>query len=283
MARGRVITENPEFVKVFTRLCGGKYQPWQVWSDFIYITAVAISNRVDTRQFDSREAEYFKIISRYTEEETAIFPILFAEIVNALERNIEQDFLGNLYMQLDLGNHWIGQFFTPYSVCKCMSEISSKNLVEQIETQGFVTVNDPACGAGATLIAFANSVKDELYRKESCLNWQNHVLFTAQDIDTVTGLMCYIQLSLMGCAGYVKIADSLRYPMTENDDLTSYWFTPMYFSETWHYRRIFRSLNSLMVKDKTKSGIIGEIKKEPSPPAYDIKLSEGKTGQLSLF
>ena len=39
-------------------------------------------------------------------------------IVMALENEPEQDFLGKMYMNLNLGNHWKGQFFTPYNICK---------------------------------------------------------------------------------------------------------------------------------------------------------------------
>jgi len=71
------------------------------------------------------------------------------------------------------------------------------------------------------------------------LNYQNHLLVVAQDIDETVALMCYIQLSLLGVAGYVKVGNSLTEPMTDNDDKENYWFTPMYFSNVWVLRRIF--------------------------------------------
>ncbi len=57
------------------------------------------------------------IVSNVSEEWTNLAKC-FAIVVEALERNPEQDFLGELYMELELGNHWKGQFFTPYCVCK---------------------------------------------------------------------------------------------------------------------------------------------------------------------
>ena len=36
--------------------------------------------------------------------------------------------------------------------------------------------------------------------------------------------MCYIQLSLLGIAGYFKVGNSLTKPMTMADDLKNYWF-----------------------------------------------------------
>ena len=71
------------------------------------------------------------------------------------------------------------------------------------------------------------------------LNYQNHLLVVAQDIDETVALMCYIQLSLLGVAGYVKVGNSLTEPMTDNDNKENYWFTPMYYSNVWVLRRIF--------------------------------------------
>ena len=50
------------------------------------------------------------IVSNVSEEWTNLQSD-FAIVVEALERNPEQDFLGELYMELELGNHWKGQVF----------------------------------------------------------------------------------------------------------------------------------------------------------------------------
>jgi hypothetical protein len=133
-----------------------------------------------------------------------------------------------------------------------MAELTTGNVVEQINRDGFVTLNDCACGAGATLIAAVNQIETQLYEAKSPLNWQNHVLVTAQDLDFTTGMMCYIQLSLLGCAGYVKIGDSLTDPMRHGDDPKAYWYTPMYFSTVWRLRRVFRNMDSLFAKAEAK-------------------------------
>lgn len=65
-----------------------------------------------------------------------------------------------------------------------MAAINSVFLEDTIEEKGWVSINDPACGAGATLVAMANTLK------EHNVNYQNHALFVAQDIDRVAGLMC---------------------------------------------------------------------------------------------
>ena len=222
-----------------------KYHTWEVWSDFITAFAIALSDSVDHPHRSEREAMYAKIMSKYSPSEAAVFPELAAEVINALEADPEQDFLGKTYMELELGNHWIGQFFTPYSVCECMAAISAGSSLEQILQKGYITLNDCACGAGATLIAGVHAIRRELTEKKSHLNWQNHVLVTAQDIDFTAGLMCYIQLSLLGCAGFVKIGNTFTDPMAAGDNKSNYWYTPMYFSDTWCYRRLFHGMDLL--------------------------------------
>lgn len=232
----RVHNEARPFTKKILSL-SGRFPLWEIWSDFISLTAAAISNAVDKSHFEAREAAYMKIIEKYNEKERMVFPELLAELAITLEQNPEQDFLGSVYMELELGNHWIGQFFTPYCICQLMADVTCEGIVEQVRDKGFATMNDCACGAGATLIAGIHSAR-KIMEKEG-LNWQDHVLVTAQDLDMVTGLMCYIQLSLQGAAGYVKIGNTLTDPMGVGDNMENYWFTPMYFHPTWALRRFF--------------------------------------------
>ena len=60
--------------------------------------------------------------------------------------------------------------------------------------------------------------------------------------------MCYLQLSLLGVAAYIKIGDTISNPMTVGDTLENYWFTPMYFSEVWKTRRLINQVER-MFKD----------------------------------
>ena len=134
-------------------------------------------------------------------------------------------------------NHWKGQFFTPYNVCECMAGITINDNMQTLEKQEWISVNDPACGAGATLIAAANI----FHRKK--INYQTQVLFTANDVDRVVAQMCYIQLSLLGCPGWVAVANTISNPvcgdplMPDERPGQEFWYTPFYFREEWNYRR----------------------------------------------
>lgn len=263
----------------------GRYSLWEIWQDFIIMSAISISNVFGGPQKESREKMYQDRAGKYSKKEMAVFSQMLAEVVLDMERNPDQDYLGELFMSLDLGNEWKGQFFTPYSVCRAMAAITyHKDLEANIAEKGWVSVSDPACGAGALLIAFAN----ECRRPGHDVNYQTSVLFVAQDIDFLAGCMCYIQLSLMGCPGYVVIDDSLLMPSTSLDarglipkDGPNVWYTPMYFRNEWHWRRIWAQMD-LVIRTAAPQDL--EEMPAPEPPgAVEGTLAETKTGQLTLF
>ena len=198
-----------------------------------------------------------------------------------MEQNPDQDFLGELYMLCELGNDASGQFFTPYDVCRCMVEISGGSN-PAAENAGFFSVSDPACGAGALLIAFANLCR----RKNIC--YHDKVLFVAQDIDLTVGLMCYIQLSFLGCAGYVVIGNTITEPSTAYDrrgllpagPQSRIWYTPFFSTDIWYLRRQWAQIELLMkpVCRQTEQAEPEPKKDDAAPP-----LCETKTGQLTFF
>lgn len=237
------------FAKIFDGLVG-RYSRWQVWQDFIVLSACSVSNMVDKSHAEEREKTYSSIAGKYIPEEMSAFSRMLAEIVLGIERNPDQDFLGELYMKLEMGNDSAGQVFTPYDVCTAMARLTNGDqLKDQVERDGWVSVNDCACGAGATLLAFANECR------RHGINYQTRVLFVAQDVDYVVGLMCYLQLSLIGAAGYVVIANTLTDPVTCADPRglipcqgNKVWYTPMYFREEWHFRRLGAQMDRLFTK-----------------------------------
>ena len=130
-----------EFSKLFSKLCN-THSSWQVWADFVLMSATVISNALDqdSSTHEARERQYLQTIKQYKETEQKVFPELFALMIEALEANPEQDFLGEIFMGLNLGNHWKGQFFTPYNVCKMMAEITVTDLEARVEKMGLVSM-----------------------------------------------------------------------------------------------------------------------------------------------
>lgn len=232
-----------EFIKHFKQLTY-KHRSLDVWRDFVTMFSCSISNSLDKQNFDKREKMYLQIINKYDKDEQDIFPKLAADTVMALEENSEQDFLGHIYMNLGLGSKNTSQFFTPYHICRIMAEATVNDVITEVKEKGYISINDPCCGAGATLIAGVHAAKKHLEKEN--INYQNHILVVAQDIDFAVAAMCYIQLSLLGVAGYVKVGNSLTDPISERDDLDNYWFTPMYFSDVWTTRQLFRKIDNIL-------------------------------------
>lgn len=293
-----------ELVKLFNGLCG-RYSRWEVWSDFITMTAISLSNKVDLSNAPDREAKFKTIAGKYSSQELDAFAAMLAELVMGMEENTDQDFLGELYMRLELGNAHAGQFFTPYNVCKAMVMLQGDDIHARMEEKGWFAVHDPACGAGALLVAFANECR------ERGVNYQANALFVAQDIDYIVGMMCYIQLSLLGCPGYVCIGDSLAHPVQAVDQRglipvygPNIWYTPFYFRQEWHLRRTWARMDMLFQSTKSEEAPQDEKpaaaarpavetrprpkparkprqKPTPEPPA--VAYHETKHGQLTLF
>ncbi|UBS61667.1 N-6 DNA methylase [Flavonifractor plautii] len=236
-----------EFRSKFQQLLSPRSRPIDIWRDFIVMSACAMSNTVDKSHYDEREKRYLETINKYEKSQQHIFPELYADVVMALDENPEQDFLGRMFMDLHLDYEELKQIFTPYHVCQLMADVTMGDLVQQVEEQGYVSINDCCCGAGANLIAAINSARHML--EDAGLNFQNHILVIGQDIEELVALMCYIQISLLGVAGYIKVGNALTEPMTSDDSMENYWFTPMYFSDVWHTRRMIHRFMDLFEKE----------------------------------
>lgn len=157
-----------EFIKTFEEL---KYSrnSYSIWSDFVTICACSISNIVDKRYFDEREEMYLKIIKKYNKDEQELFAKLMAKTFIALTNNPQQDFLGKIFMSLNLGSASNGQFFTPYHICEFMAKmtIDAENVKQTLKDTGSFSVCDPTCGSGALLIAAVNEISAVLKDEQS--------------------------------------------------------------------------------------------------------------------
>lgn len=192
----------------------GKFSRWAVFQDLVTMMAISIANACDKQQAESREREYMSIIHRYDKTDQEIFPEIAGIIIRALDKNPDQDFLGDIYMQLSLADKMKAQYFTPYYLSKAMAEMVLKK-----DMDDFPLINEPACGSGANLIAVANLMKERKF------NYQQKAYFVAQDIDPLVAKMCYIQLSLLGCPGVVIVGNTLEGQSGERE----YWYTPFHF------------------------------------------------------
>lgn len=244
-------TDAKEFAKEFEKL-SYRFNTWEVWCDFVTSFACCISltaDRSDQGRFEDRSKRLNDTMKRYTEEERRVFTALAEITASALEKNPEQDFLGRMYMSLDFGSKWHGQFFTPWDVGYAMAKmtLTGNDAESKFKEQLYLSCMDPCCGAGCLLLASA-AAYDHLYEGR---RHQDDLLLVGQDLDPTVAMMCYIQLSLTGCAGYIAVGNSLTNPVAgtvldpEMDGIENLWFTPMWFSPLWEFRRISHLLRKM--------------------------------------
>lgn len=220
-----------EFVKVLQGI-SGRYRLFDVFRDFVTMAACAISNSVDKRNFKDREDLYMKTVKKYTKEEANQMADALGIVTVALEAG-PQDFLGSVFMSLDLGDSWRGQFFTPYELAKLMAMVTLTGAPSKIEKEGFITLNDCCVGAGSMIIAAA----DVLHVQG--INYQRHMHTIAGDIDPTAVYMAYIQASLLGMPAIIYHGNSLSL------EIWSEWRTPLHVLGSWDSKLARRTLNEV--------------------------------------
>lgn len=199
-----------------------KYSLWDVFQDFSFIAAACFSNRVDLLNFKKRENEYFRMIKKYNTNDLNRFAKILAELINELSIS-PSDILGEIFMELDLGSHFKGQFFTPYKLSLATAEvmIGNNDIQKIIDQQGYVTLNEPACGSAGMVIAFAEAMKKRGF------NPQKQLLVEATDLDVKCVHMAYAQLSLLYIPAVIYHGNTLSMEKFDR------WVTPSYVLGNW--------------------------------------------------
>lgn len=158
-----------ENLKNFTKLYDELsivYGGVNVFMDFVKMCAISIYNSFAKNQ--EMEQEYLRTINSYEKKHQNIFPKMFGELIMMYEEteNIT-DILGPFYEREHLGNNHLGQFFTPTYVSDFMAELTAENentLKQNIKNSGFITMNEPTCGAGRYDIIICKNIKKKKYQ-----------------------------------------------------------------------------------------------------------------------
>lgn len=240
-----------QFESIISGLAG-KYRQWDIFRDFVEMSALALSQPLNFQK--GREERYLEIAKRYSKDELIKISHLLSVVVEALEEK-PQDFLGECYQQLGLSSKQNGQFFTPYYLCQMMAQmVASSEEVDALEVGKYITVNEPACGAGANIIALF-----EHYRKHK-VDTNRKVFVVAQDIDRMCAHMCFVQFSLLDIPAQVIIGNTLTLEAIEHFN------TPAAYLYGW---------NSRLRKEKPSQ--------EVRPSINEIQSEAVPTVQLSMF
>lgn len=156
--------------------------------------------------FDAVETQYMSAIQKYEREELESFAKLLGLTKLALWE-AKNDFLGQLYMELEISQNRSGEFFTPFPLSLMTAKMMLGDIGQQIEEKGFVTVAKPACGGGGMLIAAAQVIEAAGYQPGKVM------FFDATDISKPCCDMAYIQTSILELSGIVRHGNTLSQEM----------------------------------------------------------------------
>lgn len=222
---------------------GRVHNPWTVFSDFLAMTAITISNNSDpyhivTNQNTQKEREkrYLEIIGKYDKREQALFISMFTELMFELERSFKGkqphlvDVLGELFHELNFNDEWKGQFFTPQHICDMAGKLvigDNSKVEKEIDEHGYFTIYEPCCGGGAMIYGAINAMF------EIGFNPNKDVLIIAGDIDERCIFMTFIQCSLYGIPAVIQQKNALTAEV-----LSPAWVTPVFTWHSWRYNNL---------------------------------------------
>jgi hypothetical protein len=197
-----------DFTKTFETLCYG-HNKGSVFADFVEIAALTTHQAAyhagvlpKDETFERIEQSYLDAIKRYDKAEIEQIVMLYATASMGVMEN-RADFLGAAYMNLEISNDRSGQFFTPPAVSRMMAEIAFTGMEDHIKEKGYVTVDEPAVGAGGMLIEAANAIQRLGFDPRMTM------YFRATDIDRTCFNMAYFQLSMLDLSGEVVHGNTL--------------------------------------------------------------------------
>ncbi|MGK4357874.1 N-6 DNA methylase [Enterobacter cloacae] len=209
-----------QFISVF-RDTARQLRRWEVFSDYITLAA----SELDMARIRTPEniEQSRKICAKYSESDISNMHTLFCLMVCALEAKFH-DFLGAIFMELELGDDRNGQYFTPYHLQSLMAKLLMPDVEQTIRREGFVTVSDPASGAAGMIVAYAENILAAGY------NPSEHMFGSCIDIDPIAADMAFIQLSLLGIPAEVVTGNTLTM------QLNRVRYTPVYYINNFEKR-----------------------------------------------
>lgn len=185
MAKKQIQSSNLE--KAIEKMSiGGRNQFADCFANFLDLALSYFSNNMDERQMQLRKHV----------EENEDFKNAYKEAITAFGDEAEDyhDPLGDIFMsRISHGDH--GQFFTPESISLLMSEIIMGDKLHD-----GMTVNDPACGTGRTLLMALKHIRSKGYEPK----------LYANDLSMTCAKMTLLNFCINSVDGAVTCGDALR-------------------------------------------------------------------------
>lgn len=198
-----------QIIKNFNDFDGSRNRH-SLFCDWVKFMAISISNQVWFSW--EREEEYRQLAGTYDAESMSRFSDMMGMLWEAFDAEIN-DYLGQIYMEGNMGNKSTGQFFTPFHLAELVA------MMQPNDPEQKVIVNEPACGGGGMVLAKAKAIQ------AAGGNYQDTLKVIAQDLDWTGVYMTYTQLSMAGINAVVIQGDTLT---GEKAGALQKFYTPLY-------------------------------------------------------
>lgn len=227
------------FIKRITALDREK-SSYDTFRDFCEMAFCAYAKTTAPTPERAQELEdrYMQIVSTYRDQDTVrAYPELLGLAASAIRQGC--DFLGSVATEMEVLNAQIGQFFTPYEVARFMAMMSLEDAATLIGQNGFLTLQEPASGAGGMVLATAQALQDNGFDPGL------HMLVNAIDVSPLCFHMTFLQLSLRGIPALVEHGNTLsgeRFARAWTPATTAFWL---------HHGRLFPEAPASTTQERT--------------------------------
>ena len=238
----------------------------EVFRDFCEMASLALKKQTaHPARADQIEADYMACVARYRDKNDVRKMRDLLEIAVAAIAPGGRDFLGEVAGEIGALDARLGQFFTPYDTSRLIAEMTLADAGAIIRERGFITMQEPAAGAGGMVIAAADAIERLGYDPASCL-W-----IDAIELNRGTYHMLHIQTAYRGLAAKTIQGNSLSLEIFDSA------LTPNALP--------FRLLHGLPLTQRAGERVGAEPTEDaPAPVSAEDATTPPKTPiQLSLF
>ncbi|MEL7223994.1 MAG: N-6 DNA methylase [Cyanobacteria bacterium J06576_12] len=238
--------------------------PHRVFSDWLEIAAITLhqlpyhsGELAKDSAFETLEAQYMERIKAHDRENLFSFSEMLSLLIMA-HNGSYGDFLGDIAGEYELLNKHVGQFFTPYHLCRLLAKMSIGDVRSLVEEKGIITVCEPAVGAGGLVIATAEEAASQ------GVDPRAYIQFDCTDVSRDAFNMAYIQLSALGLQAVVRHGNTLSGEYWEHRPTPQLRMFEQWLAPRRKEQRLIQAMRSVLA---------GTCPAEPeawdSPPVYE--------------
>ncbi|PZO16888.1 MAG: hypothetical protein DCF25_11885 [Leptolyngbya foveolarum] len=190
------------------------------------------------------------------------------------------DFLGDIAGEYELLNKHVGQFFTPYHLCRFLAKLSMGDVRSLVEEKGIITVCEPAVGAGGLVIATAEEAAHQ------CVDPCAHIQFDCTDISRDAFNMAYVQLSALGLQAIVRHGDTLSLEILESRPTPQLLWFNQWLGSSRKAQQLAQSMRSILTGGRATTPATSAASameaplvavRSPSETLFDLKQFAGES------